>query len=358
MPIVVTSTTADYFVLYVSHDVDGTDVDVPVLVKKGEAGTTTLAENIEALAVERYSVEKYLIADPADIDGDCIDDITEMDDLGSQNPVNRAASVDVINGTVAIPDRETFERLSYQGQEVVIDLHLADLKFVKFFLFHMDTDQPAVYFVNTVTHRAHLYFAWAVDISLLHAMRGEIVYHPNVTAPDGSLGVYRFEFEPNDGYPFEVVQYAYDVLAASMPLLEKNLAYYPMPLRALPLYNTEKTQYDASRVKILLEEDVFPDLPFLSLNQGTGYGFLRVMEREERPNPRDIVIYESLPNDLSRVAGIITTVPQTPGAHRQRAGRIGRAPRAQRHRIRGCARGRPSIQLKVTPEYRNARCRR
>ena len=29
---------------------------------------------------------------------------------------------------------------------------------------------------------------------------------------------------------------------------------------------------------------------------------------------------------------------QPPGSHRQRAGRIGRAPRAQRHRIRGCAR--------------------
>ena len=105
VPIVVASTTADYFVLYVSHDVDGSDVDLPVLVKKGEAGTTTLEENIEALPAERYSVEKYLIAEPADVDGDCVDDITEMDDLGSQNPVNRAASVDVINGTVAIPDR-------------------------------------------------------------------------------------------------------------------------------------------------------------------------------------------------------------------------------------------------------------
>ena len=49
---------------------------------------------------------------------------------------------------------------------------------------------------------------------------------------------------------------------------------------------------------------------------------------------------------------------QPPGSHRQRSGRIGRAPRAQRHRICGCARGRPSIQLKVSPEYRNARCRR
>ena len=111
-------------------------------------------------------MEKYLIADPADVDGDCVDDITELDDMGNMNPVNRAASVDVINGTVAIPDRETFERLSYKGLDVVIDRHLADLEFVKFFLFHMDTDQPAVYFMNTVTHRAHLYFARAVDISL------------------------------------------------------------------------------------------------------------------------------------------------------------------------------------------------
>ena len=94
VPIVVTSTTDDYFVLYVSHDVDGTEVELPVLVKRGEAGTTTLAENMEALPAERYRVEKYLIADPADVDGDCIDDITELDDLGNMNPVNPAAAID------------------------------------------------------------------------------------------------------------------------------------------------------------------------------------------------------------------------------------------------------------------------
>ena len=93
VPIVVDSTTADYFVLYVSHEVDAdTTVDIPVLVKRGEAGTTTLAENIEALPAERYRVEKYLIAEPADVDGDCIDDITELDDSAG-NPVNPAAAI-------------------------------------------------------------------------------------------------------------------------------------------------------------------------------------------------------------------------------------------------------------------------
>ena len=59
VPIVVESTTEEYFVLYVTHDVDGTTVEIPVLVKKGAAGTTTLAENVEALPAERYRVEKY-----------------------------------------------------------------------------------------------------------------------------------------------------------------------------------------------------------------------------------------------------------------------------------------------------------
>ena len=59
VPIVVESTTADYFVLYVRHDVDGTEVKIPVLVKKGAAGTTTLTENVQALSKDRYRVEKY-----------------------------------------------------------------------------------------------------------------------------------------------------------------------------------------------------------------------------------------------------------------------------------------------------------
>ena len=54
VPTVVESTTDDYFVLYVNHDVDGKEVELPVLVKLGEAGTTTLAEHVEARPKERY----------------------------------------------------------------------------------------------------------------------------------------------------------------------------------------------------------------------------------------------------------------------------------------------------------------
>ena len=49
VPIVVTSTTDEYFVLYVSHGADGETVEYPVRVALGEEGTTTLAENVSAL---------------------------------------------------------------------------------------------------------------------------------------------------------------------------------------------------------------------------------------------------------------------------------------------------------------------
>ncbi len=216
-----------------------------------------------------------------------------------------------------------FEALSYQGPDVLIDKHLEDLEFVKFYLLAMNTDNPQVYFMNTETHRAHGSFARAIGIRQggrgqgdpPGTMRGEIVYHPHVIGPNGTFGVYRFEFEPNDSYPFADVQKANELIAKNMPVLQNSLAYYPMPNAALPRYQREKALYDASRVAIILDEDIFADVGYVPLNLAEGYGLLRVMDLNERPNPRDIVLYEALPNELSSVGGIITTVPQTPLSH-------------------------------------------
>ena len=327
VPIVVTSTTADYFVLYASYDLDGTTVEYPVQVIRGADGTTTLAENVAALPVERYRVEKYLIADPADVDGDCIDDITELDNPAGMNPVNPGRALALSRGAVSIPDRQTFETLSYQGTAVFNDTHFRSLEHVKFMILATDTDRPVVYFQNTNTYRIHRSFTESFTESngIFHHPQfdvrriiiGTIAYHPNVVAPDGFRGVYRFEYRTFQHfyYDFEEVDYVYGALAASMPLLDNNLAYHPRRAWPVKLYQRDRARYDDSRINVLLQEDIFPDVDFIPLNVGEGYGFLRVMSLEERPNPRDIVIYESLPNELSRVAGIISTVPQTPLSH-------------------------------------------
>ena len=300
VPIVVTSTTADYFVLYAKHDVDGIEVEIPVLVKLGEAGTTTLSENIPALPLERYRVEKYAVATPADVDGDCVDDLTELNNLGAMNPVNPAA-IDISHGAVALPDQETLGKLF---------LHSVYGKFV---LFGMDTARPSVYFMNTETYMDHISFLDAVGLEPGETVRGEITYGAYLVAPDGSRGVYRYELGPRD-YSFSFAVRIHTVLAASMPLLEDNLVLY-VPNIALPYSQPDLPLFRASRIPLVFNEDIFPETRFLALNPGEGYGRLQVLEPDDRPHPREVVIYETLPNELPRVAGIISTVPQTPLSH-------------------------------------------
>ena len=304
VPIVVTSTPDDYFVLYVSHDVDGKEVEWPVLVKRGESGRTTLAENLEALPAERYRVEKHLVADPADVDGDCVDDITELGDPVGMNPVNSAATIAPNTGAVVIPDLETFEELSYEFEG---NLH------VKFVLLDMLTDRPGLYFQNSETYVLHFAFLRELE---LQGVRGTMIYDPELTAPEGSPGVYRLELSASSSYyySFGFAARSYTYLAASLPLLDDNLAFH-IPNSALPDIQSELPLYRESRINLLFDEDILGETKFLELNPGEGYGLLRVMEPDDRPNPRDIVIYEALPNELPRVAGIISAVPQTPLSH-------------------------------------------
>ena len=304
VPIVVTSTTNDYFVLYVSHDVDGSDVEIPVLVKRGSAGTTTLAENVEALPAERYRVEKYLIADPADVDGDCIDDITELGDLGNMSPVNPAAAIELSDGAVVVLDTQTYDALAVGG-------------YFKFGLIGIDTDRPSVYFINTKTHPTHQTFLDDRSINRQRVILGAIAYNQNLVAPDGSQGVYRYSLNTlplRYRHSFSLMERIHTLLAASMPLLEDNLALYVRNSQ-LPDIQSDLPLYRESRINLVFDGDVYSGINFLALNPGVGYGRLQVLDPDGRPHPRNIVIYEALPNELPRVAGIMTTVPQTPLSH-------------------------------------------
>ena len=302
VPIVVESTTDEYFVLYVTVDVDGTELALPVLVKRGEAGTTTLAENVEALPAERYRVEQYLVADPADIDGDCIDDITELDDLGNMSPVNPAAAIELSDGAAVIPDTQTYDALAVGG-------------YLKFGLIGIDTDRPSVYFINTKTHPTHQTFLDDKSINRQRIILGAIFYSQNLVAPDGSQGVYHYSLNTLPyRLSFSLMERTHTLLAASIPLLEDNFALY-VRNRQLPDIQSDLPLYRESRINLVFDRNVYSGTDFLALNPGAGYGRLQVLDPDGRPHPRNIVIYEALPNELPRVAGIITTVPQTPLSH-------------------------------------------
>ena len=269
-----------------------------------------------ALPKERYQVHKYLVADPADVDGDCIDDITELADPVGQNPVNSAATLALSAGALAVPDRNTFEALSRQG---TWGDHRADhWEFVKFFLFDMETDSPGVYFMNTSPtgeYLLHRDFMEAQGVDWDRAISGEIAYNPDLIAPGGSQGIYSYRLYPfNFSHEFTIQERSYRLLAASLPLVNDDLALH-IPNDELPYSQADFPLYEDARINLVFDEDMYPEVDFQALNTGEGYGLLRVREPDDRPHPREIVVYEALPHELPRVAGIITTAPQTPLSH-------------------------------------------
>ena len=155
------------------------------------------------------------------------------------------------------------------------------------------------------------------NINRQRVILGAIAYRQNLVAPDGSQGVYRYSLNTlpsRYSFSFSLMERTHTLLAASMPLLEDNLALY-VRNRELPYIQSDLPLYRESRINLLFDGDVYSNIDFLALNLGEGIGRLQVLDPDDRPHPRDIVLYEALPNELPRVAGIISTVPQTPLSH-------------------------------------------
>ena len=219
------------------------------------------------------------------------------------------------DGAATIPDRETFKKLSYQGTDVRIDTQLIGIEFVKFQIERTNTQNPQLYFMNTKTHRSHGSFMDAAGLRRGQGqMRGVLSYRPLSIAPNGEPGVYTFEFNPNDAFPFEEIKLAHDLLVAQMPSLKNRLGYCPL-WGAIGIYNREKALYDTADFPVYFEDDLYANIGYLPLNQAASFGRLRVLEIDERPAVRDIVICKTLPNEMPRVAGVITGVRQTPLSH-------------------------------------------
>ncbi len=235
------------------------------------------------------------------------------------------------DGAATIPDLDTFHRLSYQGDEVMIDTPLVGLEFVKFVVADVGSENECIYFMNTKTHRAHMMFLRVVGVPHSFggrggrggdgrnegggkSMMGVLVFRPLLTSPSGQTGLFTFEFEPNDSYPLSMTSVAYRLLGKFAPIVQGNLAYYPLPA-AMARFEKEKSDYVAAKLPVFHAEQVYADIGFLPLHQAVGLGRLRLMRGNERPGVRDVVVYRELPNEMPRVAGVITAVRQTPLSH-------------------------------------------
>ncbi|MFK7970626.1 MAG: hypothetical protein AB8F95_09670, partial [Bacteroidia bacterium] len=311
----INSDTDHYYILEIKHTPGG-DFDLITSMTLGEAGTTTITEPLSQYPLERYRVLEYPIASPIDSDDDGVDDITEFNNIPTQAPLNPAPPIDIKDGTVAVDSLSTFRKLAVTKERVQWAEYLNGKSFVKYLITDWKTDKPKVFYINTETHRFHKDFGDAIDVESLgeNVRKGEIIYHPTTVSNNGTLGTFTFGFSNGHGDDFEVVQKCHELLAINMPLLKNNLSYF-VTTNSKDEYDRDETLYEQSRVPVLLEDDVYAEVDYWALNQAEGFGFFRKMDLEETPGPRDVVLYESVPNELPRVGGIMTSAIQSPLSH-------------------------------------------
>lgn len=312
----VSSSINNYYVVQVRHNNITTNYETSTSLTYGSPNITILTEALGAYPEDQYRVLEHQISSPDDTDGDGIDDITEWNEMPSRAPFNYARVLDFDDGTASVPTADVFEELSVSDMEIPWAPFLDGKQFAKFVILNLNTDEAELFFVNSKTHYIHQNFTDAIGLDFFEddLTTGEIIYHPDIVAPSGTLGVYSFNYSFGNPKPFTEVQKTNEIIAANMPFLKNELTYY-ITGNNRPDYENNKEIYDASRISILDEEQVFEDINYLALNNAEGYGYFRLMSLDETPTTKDLVLYESLPNTLPRVAGIITSFIQTPLSH-------------------------------------------
>jgi pyruvate, water dikinase len=144
---------------------------------------------------------------------------------------------------------------------------------------------------------------------------GSLIAHDSYVGPNGRAGIYTMEFWPTDPVEFRFVEKAYHALTTAMPFVDSQVVYHPASETQRTIFNIEREQFEASYVRSISTQELFGNVTYTAMNMGVGYGLLRVANAGETLTARDLVIFRSLPNDLTHVAGIITEIPQTPLSH-------------------------------------------
>lgn len=216
------------------------------------------------------------------------------------------------DGAAGIPDRATFDRMSIGGEEI---LGQPGYQIMKFVIKDALTDAPKIYFINTKNHNFHPGFLRAIGRPLAKGdMRGEFVFRPLLASPSGKPGTYTMSFEMQSAFSFERVEKAFRWITEKAPICRERLIYHAMGSDQ-ERYNEEKERYETAGLPVVVDDEMFGDIGYLPLNVATSFGRLRAMKPGERPGPRDVVIYRNLPNEMPRVAGVISSVRQTPLSH-------------------------------------------
>ena len=249
------------------------------------------------------------------------------------------------SGTKKAKTRADFEKLAIRDDVP----GAAGVLAVKFLVLDVDTDKPKLWLIDTNQHAYHFDFAsrglgMGVDLATFNQqtyfrdarknVAGTVVVHDAYVDPKtNAQGLYAVEFWPTDPVGARHVNKAFDALAKAMPFAQGKMAYHPAGDTQESLLQRDAGALARMKVPVVTTQDLFAGVTFSALNQGTGYGVLRVID-SARPDPvpptaRDVVVFKGTPpNETSHVAGILTELPQTPLSHLNLKAKQNRTPNA------------------------------
>lgn len=188
---------------------------------------------------------------------------------------------------------------------------------IKIILDRADDDRP--YFLDTDAYPLHRPFALEhlgfppglpfIDQYLSPGRRfvlGSITYYQE---PD----VWAFELAPYDTASSELIARAFDRLAGA--------AYFGDRLRFHPASAEQEARAAAlpARIGRITTDELYRGISYQPLNLGETYARVRVVDAAALAttyvSPRELLVLDRVPDDLSVVAGTITAAPQTPLSH-------------------------------------------
>ena len=226
---------------------------------------------------------------------------------------------------------EEYANLSGEGDEVK-------------FLLHVDGAEPvledACAFQNTARFPYHIQFLRSTfpeysdldpgtyaDLILRRRSRrafaGSLARHDRTTHPrTGDVGIYTYTVyqDPGPGEGLTLAEFVEvdQRLKACAPFAADRLVHLPTGLEQETRVRRIRDALEAAGVDVrfadeLIEQDYEP------YSLGESYGYLHVIPRSESVGenygPRDVLVLSSPPADLTTVAGLITTLPQSVHSH-------------------------------------------
>jgi len=183
-------------------------------------------------------------------------------------------------------------------------------------------DDDALYFQNSELFTVHWEFAWEhlsgdglPMVSELGTFNTTEYYSPTRRFLLGTVtsyqepGVWAYEIAPWDTADAEMITSAY--------LSIRDNAYFGDELVYHPTSAAQEDQLGElpNRVETITTDELYAGISYQPLNLGCSMGSLGFYADADLVSPREIVVLDAVPNDISVVSGVVTATWQTPLSH-------------------------------------------